>query len=77
MITTTETVPGVTMIPLEQIRADQNVRQHLDPGGLLHDLGGLGDDGSGVELADDEVDHRDEVAVGPVPAGAAFRGLDQ
>jgi len=45
--------------------------------GLLHVLGGSGGDRSGVELADDEVDHRDEVAVGAVPAGAAFRGLDQ
>src|SRR5450755_3142765 len=44
---------------------------------LLADSGGLGDDGSGVELADDEVDHRDEVAVGAVPTGSAFRGLDQ
>jgi hypothetical protein len=44
---------------------------------LLHVLGGLGGDGPGVQLADDEVDHRYEVAVGAVPAGAAFRGLDQ
>ena len=44
---------------------------------LLLVLGGSGGDGAGVELADDEVDHRDEVAVGAVPAGAAFRGLDQ
>jgi hypothetical protein len=44
---------------------------------LLHVLGGSGGDGSGVKLADDEVDHRDEVAVGAVPAGWAFRGLDQ
>ena len=45
--------------------------------GLLHVLGGSGSDGPGVELADDEVDHRDEVAVGAVPTGSAFRGLDQ
>jgi len=44
---------------------------------LLHVLGGSRGDGTGVELANDEVDHRDEVAVGAVPAGAAFRGLDQ
>ena len=44
---------------------------------LLHVLGGSGGDGSGVQFADDEVDHRDEVAVGAVSAGSAFRGLDQ
>jgi hypothetical protein len=44
---------------------------------LLHVLGGSGSGGPGVELADDEVDHRDEVAVGAVPTGSAFRGLDQ
>lgn len=48
-----------------------------DAMGLLHVLGGSRGDGTGVELANDEVDHRDEVAVGAVPAGAAFRGLDQ
>jgi hypothetical protein len=44
---------------------------------LLLVLGGLGGDRPGVVLADDEVDHGDEVAVGAVPAGTAFRGLDQ
>ena len=44
---------------------------------LLHVWGGSGDDGSGVELAGDEVDHRDEVAVGAVPAGSALSGLDK
>jgi quinol monooxygenase YgiN len=44
---------------------------------LLHVLGGSGSDGPSVELADDEVDHRDEVAVGSVSTGSAFRGLDQ
>jgi hypothetical protein len=45
--------------------------------GLVVNLGGSCDDWTGVELADDQVDHRDEVAVGAVPAGAAFGGLDQ
>ena len=31
--------------------------------GLVVNLGGSCDDGAGVELADDQVDHRDEVAV--------------
>ena len=45
--------------------------------GLLHVLSGSGSDGPGVEFADDEVDHRDEVAVGAVPAGAALGCLDE
>jgi hypothetical protein len=48
-----------------------------DAGGLLADLRGLCDHRAGVEFADDEVDHRDEVAVGPVSASAALGGLDQ
>jgi hypothetical protein len=44
---------------------------------LLHVLGGSDGDGPGVQFADDEVDHRDEVAIGAVAAGATFRGLDQ
>ena len=40
-------------------------------------LGGSRDDWSGVQLAHDEVDHRDEVAVGAVSASAALGGLDQ
>ena len=44
---------------------------------LLHVQCGSGDDGSGVQFADDEVDHRDEVTVGAVAARSAFGGLDQ
>ncbi len=40
-------------------------------------LGGSCDRGAGVEFADDQVDHRDEVAVGAVPASAALGGLDE
>ena len=39
--------------------------------------GGSCDDRPGVEFADDQVDHGDEVTVGAVPAGAALGGLDE
>ena len=48
-----------------------------DQNRLLHGLGGSGDHGPSVQFGDDEVDHRDEVAVGAVSASASFRGLDQ
>ena len=44
---------------------------------LLHVWGGSGDGGSGVQFADDQVDHRDEVAVGAIATRSAFGSLDQ
>lgn len=43
----------------------------------LHAQCGLGDRGAGVQLAGNEVDHRNVVTVGAVSASASFGGLDE
>jgi hypothetical protein len=62
-------------IPLE--RLVEEIRQINGCVGPLGVSCGLSNCGTGVELPGNEVDHRDVVTVGAVPASASLGGLDE
>jgi hypothetical protein len=59
------------------VASDATAYRLIERIGLLHVSCGSCGHGAGIELAGDEVDHRDVVAVGAVPAGSPLGGLDE